>query len=174
MEYSREAWVERAKKLASKVPEKFDVLLAEDMYYIDALDKVIRWCDSKRLIVNFQWRAADSYCPDSKVITINKGSTPRIQLQVLLHECGHYLIGRPKSRDRYSMGYIALKGSNPKLQRSLSHRIDVLDEEYEAWERGWKLGMRLGALHKMDRPSYNQIKVRMIKGYIKWVTESWE
>jgi hypothetical protein len=167
--YDRVRWLrDMNKRLLKAAPEKRAEMEAEDMHYISGIEKVLNWCTSRGLSVEWPRSQGGSYDPTDKVITVSSSSVPRIQLQVLLHECGHHLIGRPKAGYRFSMGY----GATHDL-RADSHKIDILDEEFEAWERGWKLGKRLGALKQSDRHEFNRYRVRMLKGYVNWAAGSW-
>ncbi len=167
--FDRARWLRDMGKRLNKVSaERRAEQEVEDRYYISGIEKVLDWCTQKGLTVEWVRSQGGSYDPTEKVITVSSSSVPRIQLQVLLHECGHHLIGRPKAGQRYSMGY-----GNTHDNRSDLHKIDILDEEFEAWERGWKLGKRLGALKQSDRSEFNRYRVRMLKGYVNWAAASW-
>lgn len=141
---------------------------SEEMRYISGIEKVLQWCEEKKLGVDWVSHGGGSYDVGEKLITVSSRSLPRIQLLVLLHECGHYLIGKPKAHGRWSSGYST---SDIFSYKTDLYKIDVLDEEFEAWGRGWNLGIKLGALLPSDRMAFNKYRVSMLKGYIKWVTE---
>lgn len=140
----------------------------EETRYIDGIERVLQWCEGKGLCVDWVGRGGGSYDAGEKLITVSSRSLPRIQLLVLLHECGHHLIGKPKMHGRWSSGYSTSDISSHKTDL---YKVDVLDEEFEAWGRGWNLGLKLGALHPSDRVAFNKYRVSMLKGYIKWVME---
>jgi len=172
MQYNREHWLGMMRKRLSRVSGAERVSLeSKDLHYIDGIEKVLSWCEKKKLVVDWVRSGGGSYDFTERVIAVSLFSVPRIQLQVLLHECGHHMIGRPKAGHRFSMGY----GSSMDylINKSDLHRIDILDEEFEAWDRGWKLGRKLGALLQSDRDEFNRYRVRMLKGYVNWAVESW-
>lgn len=172
LQYDRERWLNVSRRRQARVDPVARVALeSEDLHYIDGIEKVLDWCSRKRLTVDWVRTQGGSYDPAERVITVSLSSVPRIQLQVLLHECGHHMIGRPKPGHRFSMGYGSSADSHVK--KSDLHKIDILDEEFEAWERGWKLGRKLGALVQADRAEYNRYRVRMLKGYVNWAAGSW-
>jgi hypothetical protein len=118
--------------------------------------------------VYFQRCSSDGvYYDENKIITINGHLAPEKQLFVLLHECGHHLIGNRSTHQRYGYGYSA--EHSPKIKRTLLHRIDVLDEELEAWHRGQRLAKRLGI--RIDLARYNQTRSRYIKTYVQWASQ---
>ena len=138
--------------------------LKRDLTYIEKIRHVAEWCDLKSIDLEFGHNCGSMYELIGKgKIQINTKHTPEKQLYTLLHECGHHLIGNKKKHERYGMGY---SNSDVTIKRSLLYRIDVLDEELEAWHRGTKLANRLGIT--IDKKEYNKFRVSCIKTYIEW------
>lgn len=138
----------------------------DDCRYIAALDTIINgWCDHKGLTVKFNRKSGGIYYSDSKEILVSQNSSPKYQVMILLHECGHHLIGKKQKYERYGMGYAV---SNAGMMKTLHHRIDIVDEEFEAWHQGWKLSLRIGALAKCDKLTYDKTRVIMMKSYLEW------
>jgi len=142
---------------------------SEDIKYVSALRVVVEWCESRSLIVTFCKRGGGIYYSADKEIKISGRASPKHQLHILLHECGHHLIGIKDKHERYGMGY-AVTESNDK--KTFHHRIDIVDEEFEAWHRGWKLALRLGALNKFDKPGFDKTRILMLRTYLLWATKS--
>ena len=140
------------------------------MHAIDQITKLVDWCSTKRLDVVFARRANGLYERDKRRITVNGRLAPESQLFVLMHECGHHLIGRPSPEERFGTGYQA---ADPNVKRTTLHRVDVVDEELEAWARGLKLAKRLGVEVDLDR--YNRTRSEYVKTYLKWAAkvEGW-
>lgn len=136
------------------------------MASIAHLSNVIAWCEGKGLKVQFVKRFAGIYEPSDMLIRICGRLEPEQQLYVLLHECGHHLVGDRQPGERYGNGWNVDDGPT---KRTLVHRIDVLDEELEAWHRGLKLAKRLKI--KVNQERYNLIRARYVKTYCKWVTD---
>lgn len=126
---------------------------------------VIKWCYARHVTVEFR-NLPSKYLPSSKKIVINKRSSRKHQLMILLHECGHHLIdSSPVATKRYKNGWDA---EDPKILKTFTHRIDVLAEEIEAWDRGWNLALRLGVLTESNRQAFDKVRTSMLKSYIKW------
>lgn len=134
---------------------------SRDIKHIDDLAIVIAWCERRKLEVLFGKRANGII--EGKTVRINGRSAPEQQLYILIHECGHHLIGERERDERYGMGYNA---DEPNEKRTLLHRVDVVDEEFEAWDRGRKLAGRLGV--KLDKEAFHRARASYLKTYMKW------
>jgi len=88
---------------------------------------------------------------------------PGRQLHILLHECGHHLIGSKDHTERYGWGY---SQTNHHIKKTLRHSSDLIDEEFEAWWRGWKLGQRLKL--GIDKLLFDKTKSLALKTYFVW------
>ncbi len=135
--------------------------LDRDLKHIADLATVIAWCERKKLEVVFGKNPNGVI--EGKTIKINGRLRPEQQLYVLVHECGHHLIGSREKDDRYGQGYNA---DDPGEKRTLHHRVDVVDEEFEAWDRGRKLAGRLGV--KLDRKAFHKARAGYLKSYMQW------
>lgn len=144
-------------------------VFTEEIRAIDGLERVVRWAEKRGLSVSFLPKGGVFFSAE-KLITVSSRLSPREQLFTLLHECGHFLIGPRRNGERFGMGYAA--GNIPRHRGSNLHRIDILDEEFEAWARGWKLGVKLGAVNNTDRKIFDQRRVQCLMTYAKWATKS--
>jgi hypothetical protein len=132
---------------------------------IDDLQRVVAWCEARKLEVVFDGRAGGLHDSERRKIRITGRARPDKQLYLLLHECGHHLIGDPQSNTRFSQGYSA--GDNdPSIKRSATYRIDVIAEELEAWHRGGRLAKRLEL--KLDKRAFDKERTTCMKTYMKW------
>lgn len=131
---------------------------------IAGLEVLVEWCRGRGIEVVFTKRFGGVYDPDTKKININGRLSPDKQLHFMLHECGHHLIGAKDRHERFGMGYS--QGDDPETKRTFHHRCDVVDEEFEAWHRGWKLSKRLGI--NLDKDSYDRTRSEMLRTYMKW------
>lgn len=174
MKFDEELWKRRAwDRHCKAVKSGKDARLAtakwtEDVRYSHGLRVVVEWCDARGLKVNFARRHGGIYYVGRKEILISSRASPKVQLHYLLHECGHHLI-KPDKSGRYSMGY---ENSDPKAQNRINHRIDVVDEEFEAWHRGWKLALRLGIMESEEKEDYDVTRVKMLHSYLLWATKA--
>lgn len=137
-----------------------------DVIYIDKLSTLIKWCAARRLTVRFAKREAGVYEPDAKTITVSCRAAPERQLHYILHEIGHHLIGCDAADERFGVGYPQL--NNPEFNRKYIHKLACLEEEFEAWHRGWKLSKRLKL--DLDREEFNITRLTCLKSYIGWTS----
>jgi hypothetical protein len=139
-----------------------------DLLHINHLDTVVLWAASKGITVLFAKREHGVYDPHNKVVTITARANPEKQLYYLLHECGHHLIGMEELHVRFGMGYP--RGNDPAVNRTFHHKVSCLEEELEAWHRGWKLSQRLGL--NLDRAAFDQVRLECIRTYVKWAARA--
>lgn len=175
MEFDPKVWTERAEArrqnaLGAGAREKTDIeeKYADDIRMIQAIHVVVEWCAARSLSVDFVKKSGGFYHPVDKKITLSGRAAPRRQLYLLLHECGHCLIGDDKLKhERYGMGYPMI--DEPGVNRSLHHRLDILEEEFEAWHRGWRLALRLKILDESDKPGFDELRTKFLLTYVRWV-----
>lgn len=129
--------------------------------------KLLQWIKSK----GFSLRESDgdSYLPDEKIITYNKKLSKENKLYSVLHECGHLLV--QLNVWSYERRYKSqVQGLFDKRKcRSLRWRIDFLKEEYDAWDRGYRLAKRLKIPISKER--YYDYASKCLATYCRWVTD---
>ena len=112
----------------------------------------------------------DSDCVDCcrnnvKIIEIYSLNGIENRLFALLHECGHALIRRDWTKFKTEFcAHAEHDGDGRKETKSL--KISTLEEEFEAWKRGWKLAKRLNL--QLDKDAYTKHKNKYIMTYIEW------
>lgn len=143
----------------------------KDTRAIEGIGRVVQWCEERKITVVFVKREGGTFDHGTRTISVAGRCHPQLQLHYLLHECGHALIGEKGEGDRYGKGYPQL-GVRPGAERLNEHRLDVLEEEFEAWHRGLKLGLRIGALTEGDKEDYNRTRVRLVGTYVKWAARA--
>lgn len=137
---------------------------ARDVIAIGCIGKVVEWCSSKKITVLFARKYGANYDPAEKKIVVSHRAGPDRQLAYLLHECGHHLIGTKVQHDRFAAGYPMV--DDPSVSRTLLHRVAVLEEELEAWHRGWKLAERLEL--PLSKSTYDTVRLECVKSYVGW------
>lgn len=147
---------------ASSVPP--NDLWYGDMLHIEFIERVIQWCTSRRLKVVFEKRSSGMYNPEEATIYITTHVRPQKQLHYLLHEVGHFLVGVKLDEDRFGKGYPM--GDKPTGVSAVAHKIACLEEEFEAWHRGWKLAKRLRL--DVDRAAFDRTRIDCLKSYVGW------
>lgn len=169
MQFDPQLWRERAWKALKKAhtngkdKAKIESEWATSFLAIGDMAKVIDWCTTRGIKVDFVKKAAAVYYPDSKLVKIASKLKPLRQLAYLLHECGHHLIDSKEDHERFGMGY---PQDDPNVKRTFHHRITCLEEELEAWHRGWKLAQRLNL--NISREKYDVFRLECLRTYIKW------
>lgn len=165
------AWLRfqrRVRKTTRKVPTRgSEAQWVRDVIYIDMMQVVVDWAASRGMKVGFTKKPNGTYDPNEKTIIINSSALPEKQLHYMLHECGHHLIGMKEHHERFGLGYPM--ANNPEINGKFLHRMACLEEEFEAWNRGWKLARRLKLV--IDKAEFDKTKADCIKTYIKWASK---
>jgi hypothetical protein len=134
-----------------------------DITAIGHLQILVDWCNVRGIKVNFCRREGGIFYQKNKLIKISARLSHEQQFFILLHECGHYLIGGKEKHERFGMGYSQVGVVSSKR---FHHRVDIVDEELEAWYRGFKLARRLKLLINKER--FDKTRVKMLKSYFAW------
>jgi hypothetical protein len=153
-------WKQRVTQKHSSEPTD----LSQKLKQVESLGDLISWCEARGLTVRFVRKSGGTYLGEKKLVTLASRADVETQLYLLLHECGHFLIGGRDKTERFGMGYSM--EDEPGIKRKFVHKIDVVDEEFEAWHRGLKLGTRLGLC--VDKERYDVIRCKYLRTYLKW------
>jgi hypothetical protein len=172
LEFDAELWKQRAWSRLKRVSkrdskEKRDVAERQwyrDVIHIDKMKTVVDWCASKNLEVKFGKKPGAQYDASSRTIILAGRTAPEKQLYYLLHECGHHLIGNEELHERFGLGYPFVE--DPIVNTTFHHRVACLEEEIEAWHRGWRLSKRLRL--KLDRDEFDKVRIACLRTYIRW------
>lgn len=130
--------------------------------------KIREWCERNGLSIQSNDERAE-YDPVERVVCYYKKTGKRKRVYELLHECGHYLVEKNsliKGDKRYSKQIESWVDG--RKEYSLEYRVEVLREEFDAWERGWNLGERLGL--NIDYWSYKKFMTESIASYCDWIS----
>lgn len=175
--FDRDVWRQRAwdrfqrfvRKETTRSPSRgAEAQWARDVVYIDRLASVVGWCEARALRVVFGKRQAGIYDSGAKKIIISARASPERQLYYLLHECGHFLVGLQEHHERFTAGYPA-GARDPEVKKSFKYKITCLEEELEAWHRGWKLARRLKL--NLNRDHWDVVRLECIRSYAEWTTD---
>ena len=170
--WKQRAWARfcRATRRLSARDKKRQAVLeltwAKDVMSISDLASLVEWCGTRCIRVEFAKKPLGSYSTAEKVMTISSRLSPLGQVVVLLHECGHHLCGGADHHDRFGMGY---PQTEPAVKRTFHHRMSCLEEEIEAWHRGWKLAVRLGL--NVSREDFDKVRLDCLKSYVRWTLQ---
>tara|TARA_Y100000310_G_scaffold305229_1_gene345150 strand:- start:3960 stop:4412 length:453 start_codon:yes stop_codon:yes gene_type:complete len=135
----------------------------------DGFGHVTEWLEKKGWHLDCDPCVRDEMHSNGKYITISTRQGIENQLYSLLHECGHLLI--QENTEKYERNYptqarLGLYAAHRGIEKSNSYKVDVLDEEIEAWKRGKKLASRLGIF--IDNTNFHKVSYRCIYSYIDW------
>ena len=72
--------------------------------------------------------------------------------------------------ERFGMGY-PMQG-DAQVVKTTHHKVACLEEEFEAWHRGWKLAKRLGLA--ISRREYDDLRIECLKSYVDWTAASYK
>jgi hypothetical protein len=108
---------------------------------------------------------------DRRVVTYNANSSTRTRLCTLLHEAGHVLIYRSRLRRPQNLVHgRRLADMNVVYKKATKQqKLQIMDEEIAAWERGWKLGRRLKL--RVARGVFDTHQTRSLMTYVRWVVK---
>jgi len=158
------AWSRHQKLVKSGQKSKAASAYSRDAKAIQDLAVVLSWCADHGITVNFTKKSGATFYNNVSRVDIAGRMSPERQLHSLLHECGHYLIGERTKKDRYGMGWTAVEDAN--VVKTMHHRLDVLEEEFEAWYRGLKLARRLKI--SLNKKRYDKTRIGQLKTYVDW------
>jgi hypothetical protein len=167
--WKERAWARHARVVSELRPrEKNRLAEAERKWFSDVLsisdlEKLVGWCGERCISVEFVKKPLGFYVHGEKVIKISSRLKPLNQVAVMLHECGHHLVGHDGDHERFGMGY---PQNDPEVTKTFHHRLSCLEEELEAWHRGWKLASRLEL--NIPRPEFDRVRLDCVRSYIKW------
>jgi len=133
---------------------------------LKSISIIVDWCNHKNINIELSQLSGGiaHYDVGENEIVIDSRLKLENMLYALLHECGHVLIGRKKPHERFGMGYSA--DTESAGRKSATHKLDIIDEEFEAWHRGRKLAKRLGV--KINKVDYDRLKAKCMKNYLRW------
>ena len=157
VEFDAKLWRKRARTKKNRR----NSTLQSDYALIRKISVIVDWAETRGLTVQFSRHG--SYTKDS-LINISSHSSLQTQFLDIIHECGHQLIGDRKPNQRYGKGY---PFGTIYEARTLVQKVDILDEEAEAWNRGFRLAARLGV--PPHRGTYDVYRAKMVASYARLV-----
>jgi len=136
--------------------------------------KILEWIKKKGF--SYVEGDKDLYEPMERKIIINRRLNKKNKLYSVLHECGHLLV--QKNVFSYEKRYKSQVDGlfDGRKRKSLRWRIDFLKEEYDAWDRGFKLAKRLKI--PISKKNYYDYASKCLDTYCHWVVaedrEKWD
>lgn len=133
---------------------------------VEGLQQTIAWTKRRGYRVEFKpCKGQYGLCLyKTRTIVVDPRLALETQLYVLLHECGHALIGDGlRLRKDWPRGYDAAENGYPT--KGHRHTIAVIVEEIEAWNRGRRLASRLNLV--LNDEAFNKIRDKLLKSHIE-------
>ena len=110
----------------------------------------------------------DEFSCNRRTVSYNKRLSKDHQIYTILHECGHLILLSSESyNSTYKIQSEAIEDG--RVRGSLSWRINLLKEEFHAWDEGKKLAKQLGIF--VDEKKYDKYSSRCLRLYCMWVVE---
>lgn len=165
--WEKRAWDRYSRDQSSASAHEARMRLDRDLTSVTGIKAVVEWAATKGIGVVFTNRKCGGlYEGELKTVTINSRMNYEKQFFVLLHECGHILVGATSYHEtsRWRMGYPS--AGDPQVSNKFIHRCAIVEEEFEAWHRGKKLAKKLGIT--LDENRFDEIKTEFLKTYMKW------
>lgn len=140
----------------------------ENILFQDGLDKLETWLKKKNWTVDFLFNKEDILEGFQRNIVINKSFKKEFQLYALLHECGHLL---SDSNINNYLKYPTMSNhnqlitKNKSILKSKKYKIDLLECEIEAWNKGLQLAKKLNIY--VNRENYYSEKCKYVYTYIE-------
>jgi len=107
-----------------------------------------------------------------KIIEIEGKYPTEIQVYLLLHELGHHQLRKDWSKYEKTLPIVAKAehekyyNNELKYKRRIGYSVESLEEEFKAWDEGYKLANKLGI--KINLKKWNLIKVKCMLLYIRY------
>lgn len=137
----------------------------QDITSIGDLGALDDWCGGRGLRLEFRRHPNGAFEGEHGRIVIAANARPLRQVAYLLHECGHYLVSLTAREDpRFSPGYVLGEGFT--VERGFVHKLACVEEEFEAWNRGWRLACRLGL--SIRREQFDEVRRDCLRSYLHW------
>jgi hypothetical protein len=125
------------------------------------IDRLVKYSEKKGFAVEFS--SAQGFVSqvelDTKTISLSTNRSLETVFYVFLHELGHTIqfANRKKYAERFGTVFVGFN------QKSLTSRVVQLEEEYDAWQRGYDLAKRLKL--KINKRKFEMHKARCILSY---------
>ena len=103
-----------------------------------------------------------------KKIKIQGKYNNETQVYIFLHELGHHQLRKSWNKFEIRLPILAYteEHGDKKDRRKISYIVSSMEEEFKAWEEGYKLGGKLGI--KINRENWDKIRCKCLMGYIRY------
>jgi len=113
-----------------------------------------------------KWEIDAFYDKDKEIVYSLSTKNKKNQLYSLLHECGHALAFESEGYKNRFPTMAARRFKTAKVNpRTNTFKVEGIIEEYDAWQRGFKLATRLGI--EVDKKDYDKYASRYVMTYVR-------
>lgn len=169
-EFDAHLWQDRALLRRDRGHDKnYPAIGVEREYHrnllaISDMEITTAWARARGVKVFFIKTQSGTYHVGLKMVTLSNTLSYVNQSIVLLHELGHHLVGHDADNERFGQGYP--RQNIPSVHKEFRHRLACVEEEFEAWNRGWKLSRRLDL--RLERSEFDDYRIKCLRSYMKW------
>ena len=147
--------------------------------YTKALERLTLWANKEGYEVNFDYedvstviyyQTADEYLPNE--IKIEGRHPIEIKVYLLLHELGHHILRKDWEKFQAELPITAhaeqvyLSNNDVRYMRRVVYSVSCLEEEFKAWEEGYKLAKRLNI--RVNGDKWHELRGRSLMSYMRY------
>lgn len=159
----------RARRSRFSKPETLQRRIAEEARAAKGITRLVGWAHEKGFTVVFGPKKKDAIFYELGRITISSRNSLGSQLIGLIHECGHLLVTRDECYTRrFGRGWPHAERTAKRSRATLVHRIQILEEEIEAWNRGEALANELKI--RVQPELWTQVRTICLRSYAVWAS----
>lgn len=153
--------------------------------YKKALDKLAAWARKEGYTtISFDhndtsyigWGFDNGVMNSPIEIKIEGRYTNELKTYLFLHELGHHQLRKDWDKFNSLLPMVAyaeakhFKGKGGKYLRRVSYSVSSMEEEFKAWEEGYKLGIKLGI--KIQPKKWVAFKTKCLMSYMRYYGSS--
>lgn len=147
--------------------------------YTTALEKLTKWANKEgyaKVDLNHAGISYISWAHESlntpKAIYIEGKHTKEIKTYLLLHELGHHQLRKdwdrmyrmlPITAHAEQVHWIEKEG---KYKRRVAFKVSCMEEEFKAWDEGYKLAMTMGIRVNLEK--WSDLKYSCLLTYMRY------
>jgi len=132
----------------------------------DYINLITAWAKTRGYAVYGKWEIDAFYDKDKEIVYSLSTKNKKNQLYSLLHECGHALAFESEGYKNRFPTMAARRFKTAKVNpRTNTFKVEGIIEEYDAWQRGFKLATRLGI--EVDKKDYDKYASRYVMTYVR-------
>jgi hypothetical protein len=146
--------------------------------YTMALEKLTRWAEGEGYEVIFdhddisyiEWYSETLNLPNN--IKIENSQPIELKVYLLLHELGHHILRKDWGTFEEEFPIIAqaeqlhFYNNDIKYKRRVIYNVSCVEEEFRAWEEGYKLGKELDI--RINYIKWCEFKSKYLLGYMRY------